>query len=139
MIHGHDYDTADGTCIRDYVHVVDIAQAHLLAMEAVRVGKHHGAYNIGSSHGHSVLEVLQAVEEVTGRKISFLTGPRRQGDPAVLVASHQKLASELGWKPMHSELQNIVLSAWKWKQKYPLGYDSSERELIAGAAEWSLV
>ena len=124
VIHGKDYDTPDGTCVRDYVHVADIAQAHLLAMEAVKLGNRHGAYNIGSSNGHSVLQVLRAVEEVTGLELPSHIGPRRQGDPAVLVASHQKLASELGWRPRFSDLQNIVRSAWIWKQRHPTGYDS---------------
>jgi UDP-glucose 4-epimerase len=131
VIHGEDYDTPDGTCVRDYVHVVDIAQAHLLAMEAVRLGNYHGAFNIGSSHGHSVLEVLRTVEEVTARELPFRMGPRRQGDPALLVASHQKLATELGWRPGFSNLRNIVRSAWAWKLRHPGGYDSGEPELIA--------
>jgi UDP-glucose 4-epimerase len=126
VIHGQDYDTPDGTCVRDYVHVVDIAQAHLLAMDAVMLGSHHGAYNIGSSHGHSVLQVMRTVEEVTGRELPFRIGPRRQGDPAVLVASHQKLATELGWRPRFSDLQNIVRSAWIWKQRHPTAYDSGD-------------
>jgi UDP-glucose 4-epimerase len=131
VIHGADYDTPDGTCVRDYVHVVDIAQAHILAMGALLRGKTGGAYNIGSSKGYSVREVLSAVEEVTGRKLRVRIGPRRKGDPAVLVASHEKLVRELVWKPRFSELRSIVRSAWEWRQSHPSGYHTVEPRLAS--------
>jgi UDP-glucose 4-epimerase len=134
VIHGEDYDTPDGTCIRDYVHVADIAHAHILALAALREGKHWGAYNIGTNKGHSVREVLRAVEEVTGHKLRFRIGPRREGDPAILVASHERLAETLGWRPRFSDLREIVRSAWVWRQQHPRGYESAETQLIADGA-----
>lgn len=122
MVYGEDYDTPDGTCIRDYVHVVDIAQAHILAMRALKDGSHSGPFNIGSNRGFSVREMLRMVEEVTSRKVHYRVGSRRAGDPAVLVASNQKLIEELGWKPRCSDLRTIVGSAWQWKQRFPHGY-----------------
>jgi UDP-glucose 4-epimerase len=120
-IFGDDYDTPDGTCVRDYVHVLDIAQAHILALQALQQGK-FGQYNLGSGTGFTVKQVLVAVEDVTGRKVSYTTGPRRQGDPAVLVASNEKARRELNWTPKHSTLREIVQSAWDWKQAHPGGY-----------------
>jgi UDP-glucose 4-epimerase len=131
VVHGEDYDTPDGTCVRDYVHVVDIAQAHILAMDALLQGQRGGAYNIGSSKGYSVREVLCAVEGVTGRKLPIHIGPRRIGDPAVLVASHEKLVSELGWRPRFSDLLSIVRSAWEWRQRHPRGYSAGEPRLAS--------
>jgi UDP-glucose 4-epimerase len=122
VIYGDDYPTSDGTCIRDYVHVLDISQAHILALEALEDGGRNGAYNIGSSRGHSVREVQRTVEEVTGRHLDVRVGGRRAGDPAILVASHERLVRELGWEPRFSSLSNIVQSAWDWKQKHPHGY-----------------
>jgi UDP-glucose 4-epimerase len=116
QIWGDDYPTPDGTCVRDYVHVIDIAQAHILALHALQQGR-SGVYNIGSGCGHSVRQVVQAVEAVTGKRLRVGIGPRRSGDPAVLVASPEKLISELGWRPQHSELAEIVRSAWQWKQQ----------------------
>jgi UDP-glucose 4-epimerase len=121
-IYGDDYPTADGTCIRDYVHVLDIAQAHLLALDALPVVK-GAVYNVGHSEGHSIREVIDAVAEVTGRRIPVRRGPRRAGDPAVLVASSEKIRRELRWRPRHSDLKNIVRSAWEWKQRHATGYD----------------
>jgi len=120
QIWGDDYPTPDGTCIRDYVHVIDIAQAHILALHALAEGR-SGVYNIGSGSGHSVRQVIAAVEAVTGKRLRVGVGPRRAGDPAVLVASPQKLIRELGWKPKHSDLIEIVRSAWLWKQQHRLG------------------
>lgn len=119
QIWGDDYPTPDGTCIRDYVHVIDIAQAHILALHALKQGR-SGVYNIGAGAGYSVRQVLAAVEAVTGKRLRVGVGPRRAGDPAVLVASPEKLISELGWKPQHSDLMEIVRSAWLWKQKHRL-------------------
>jgi UDP-glucose 4-epimerase len=118
---GTDYPTPDGTCVRDYVHVLDIADSHLRALEEIeRVGGE--AFNVGNSRGFSILEVVDAAERVTGRKIPRKLSPRRAGDPAVLVASKEKLKSALGWEAAHSSLEEIISSAWDWKQRNPQGY-----------------
>jgi UDP-glucose 4-epimerase len=122
-IYGTDYPTPDGSCIRDYVHVVDLAQAHLLALEALDE-KPQQIYNLGNGHGFSVREVIEAARRVTGHKIRAVEAPRRFGDPAVLVASSEKIQSELGWKPQHADLDQIISSAWNWHQKHPNGYSS---------------
>lgn len=120
-IYGHDYPTPDGTCLRDYVHVVDIAQAHILALQALdSVGGE--AFNVGNNRGYSNLEVLETARRITGRPIPSGFSPRRPGDPAVLVASSEKLRRVLGWAPQLSGLETIVQSAWDWKQKHPSGY-----------------
>ncbi len=120
-IYGDDYSTQDGTCVRDYVHVLDIAQAHIRALHAVEQGR-SGIYNVGSSTGYSVREVVQAVQAVTGKVLRIGIGVRRPGDPAVLVAGNAKLVKELGWSPQHSDLRNIVSTAWAWKQQHRDGY-----------------
>jgi UDP-glucose 4-epimerase len=120
-IYGDDYPTPDGTCIRDFVHVLDIAQAHILALHSLsKLGLR--IYNVGHGKGYSIRAVARAVEEVTGRKLDVRMGRRRPGDPAVLVASARKLRRELRWKPRHSDLKNIIRSAWAWMQMYPKGY-----------------
>lgn len=111
---GDDYDTPDGTCIRDYIHVTDLAQAHIAAVEALWAGGASKKYNVGTGHGYSVKEVLNTVETVTGKKVPFTMGPRRAGDPPVLVADSSRLQAELGWKPVHSDLHTVVDTAWKW-------------------------
>ena len=118
---GTDYPTQDGTCVRDYVHVLDIADSHFRALQEIErvVGE---AFNVGNSRGHSILEVIEAAERVTGRKIPRQFSPRRPGDPAVLVASKEKLKTLLGWEASHSSLEEIISSAWSWKQKHPRGY-----------------
>jgi UDP-glucose 4-epimerase len=118
-IYGDDYHTPDGTCVRDYIHVSDIAAAHLLALETL---DHTGmeTYNIGTGQGYSVREVIREVEEVTGSKIPVLVASRRPGDPAVLCASPKKLMAELNWRPRSSDLKNIVRSAWEWKRRRAL-------------------
>jgi UDP-glucose 4-epimerase len=115
-IYGDDYNTPDGTCIRDYVHVSDIAAAHLLALD---LRQHSGmrAYNIGCGRGYSVREVIRVAEEVTGTRIPVRISPRRAGDPAVLCANPAKLMRELGWKPAHSDLREIISTAWHWHQR----------------------
>jgi UDP-glucose 4-epimerase len=120
-IYGTDYPTPDGTCLRDYVHVSDIAAAHLLALESP---EDHGltSYNIGTGTSHSVLEVARIVEEVTGKQIDLRNAPRRAGDPAVLCANPAHLMRNLGWKSRHSDLKDIVASAWRWRQKNRDGY-----------------
>jgi UDP-glucose 4-epimerase len=117
-VFGNDYDTHDGTCIRDYVHVNDLAQAHILALEHLANGGPSRQFNVGNGSGHSVLEVIRAVEEVTGRKVPYVVGPRREGDPPALVASSEKLRNELGWKPQYSELHTIVEHAWRYAREH---------------------
>jgi UDP-glucose 4-epimerase len=120
-VFGTDYPTPDGTCIRDYIHVFDIADSHIRALENIdRVSGE--AFNVGNSRGYSILEVIDAAERITGNKIPRKLGPRRAGDPAVLVASKDKLKNMLGWEAQHSSLEEIVSSAWTWKQKHPHGY-----------------
>jgi UDP-glucose 4-epimerase len=120
-VFGTDYPTPDGTCVRDYIHVLDIADSHLRALQEIeRVSGE--AFNVGNSRGFSILEVIDAAERVTGRKIPRKLGPRRPGDPAVLIASKEKLKRTLGWEASHSSLEEIIQSAWTWKQKYPRGY-----------------
>lgn len=117
-IYGADYPTPDGTCIRDYIHIVDLAQAHMLAMAP---GK-QGFYNLGNGDGYSVREVIRMCEKVSGRKIPALEKPRRPGDPPKLVASAEKAMRELGWKPKYPKLEDIVATAWNWHKKNPAGY-----------------
>jgi UDP-glucose 4-epimerase len=120
-VFGTDYPTPDGTCLRDYIHVLDIADSHVRALEEIdRVSGE--AFNVGNSRGFSILEVIDAAERITGRKIPRKLGPRRPGDPAVLVASKEKLKRALGWEAAHSSLEEIISSAWAWKQKHPHGY-----------------
>ena len=120
-VFGTDYPTPDGTCVRDYIHILDIADSHIRALEEIeRVSGE--AFNVGNARGYSILEVIDAAERITGRKIPRKMGPRRPGDPAVLVASKEKLQRTLGWEAQHSSLEEIVTSAWTWKQKHPHGY-----------------
>jgi UDP-glucose 4-epimerase len=119
-IYGTDYPTPDGTCIRDYIHIVDLAQAHLLAMQP---GK-QGFFNLGNGDGYSVREVIQMCEKVTGQKITMMEKPRRPGDPPRLVAAAEKAKRELGWKPQFPRLEQIVSTAWAWQRKHPDGYQS---------------
>jgi UDP-glucose 4-epimerase len=118
MIFGDDYDTPDGTCIRDYIHIADLALAHIIALE----GKHSGAFNLGTGHGYSVKEVLETAREVSGRDIPAHVAPRRPGDPARLVAAATKASKELGWKPKYPDLKTIIQHAWNWHQTHPHGY-----------------
>jgi UDP-glucose 4-epimerase len=118
VVNGDDYDTPDGTCIRDYIHIVDLAQAHELAL----TGEHSGAFNLGTGTGHSVKEVIDAAREITGHAIPASMGPRRAGDPSRLVACARKAMDVLKWKPGMTDLQTIVRSAWKWHQAHPDGY-----------------
>jgi UDP-glucose 4-epimerase len=120
-VFGFDYPTPDGTCVRDFVHVLDIADSHLLALEQIERVQGE-AFNVGTTSGYSNLQVVQAVERVTGRKVPHKLSPRRPGDPAVLVASNEKLKRMLGWEPKHSWLETIIQSAWDWRKKFPHGY-----------------
>lgn len=120
-IFGSDYPTKDGTCIRDYIHVLDLAEAHILALENLDE-RPAAKYNLGNGAGFSNLEVLKMVEQVSGKKVSFTFGPRRSGDPAVLIASSELAKKELGWQPRYDSLEQIVASAWQWHQSHPNGY-----------------
>jgi UDP-glucose 4-epimerase len=117
-IYGTDYPTPDGTCIRDYIHIIDLAQAHILALAAGR----QGFYNLGNGDGYSVRQVIEMCEKVSGKKIPAVEKPRRPGDPPKLVASAEKAKRELDWNPRLPKLEDIVASAWKWHQKHPHGY-----------------
>jgi UDP-glucose-4-epimerase GalE len=115
-IYGDDYETPDGTCIRDYIHVADLAEAHLLALEKLLAGGASDAFNVGTGMGRSVMEVMRAVEEVSGRTVPYEIGPRRAGDAPVLVANSDKLKRALGWKPRFPELTDIVTTAWQFEK-----------------------
>jgi len=125
-IFGTDYPTPDGTCIRDFVHVRDIAEAHIRALESLDTPGVR-FYNVGSGEGFSIATMIREVERVTGHRVPTCAAPRRAGDPAVLVAGHGKLAAELGWKPRHSELGSILSSAWQWRRAHPGGYGPDEQ------------
>jgi UDP-glucose 4-epimerase len=120
-VFGEDYPTPDRTCIRDYIHVVDLADAHLLALKALDQGSR--IYNLGYGGGYSVSEVVEMARQVTGRKIRTESAPRRPGDPALLIASSDKITKELGWQPRLSELDRIIESAWRWYLAHPNGYE----------------
>ncbi|MBV9507454.1 MAG: UDP-glucose 4-epimerase GalE [Acidobacteriia bacterium] len=117
-VFGNDYPTPDGTCIRDYIHVNDLAQAHILAVEHLMRGGESDRFNVGTGTGHSVLEVIRAVEEVTGRKVPYTIGERREGDPPSLVAASDKLKNQLGWNPQYPGLGAIVEHAWRFSEKH---------------------
>lgn len=120
-VFGNDYPTRDGTCVRDYIHVVDLAQAHILAMEALdRLGT--ATYNLGNGNGFTILELIETAKRVTGRDIPYTFGPRRPGDPAILIASSEQIRAELGWQPRYPQLEQIVASAWEWHSRHPHGY-----------------
>jgi len=122
---GTDYPTPDGTCVRDYIHVSDLAHAHLLALDALATTGENSArlvYNLGSGQGFSVREVVEVARQVTGHAIPAVEMPRREGDPAVLIASSEKIRRELGWQPRFPDLKSIVQSAWEWHRLHPDGY-----------------
>lgn len=129
-LYGTDYSTPDGTCIRDYIHVTDLVDAHVLALDylfkkSAESGAENGSgeiFNLGNGSGFSVKEVFDAVEKVTGKKVPYSVGPRREGDPAVLVADSTKARKILGWKPRLNKLEDIIATAWKWHDNYPNGY-----------------
>jgi UDP-glucose 4-epimerase len=122
-IYGTDYPTRDGTAVRDYVHVVDLVEAHLLALDALAAGRPSlGPVNLGTRDGFTVREVLEAVERVTGKQLPVTFGPRREGDAPVLIADSSKAQAELGWTPQHSTLDEMIGSAWEWYQRCPSGY-----------------
>lgn len=120
-IFGDDYETPDGTCVRDYIHVVDLAQAHILAMRALADGESR-KYNLGNGRGFSVKEVIETAREITGHPIPAVVGARRAGDPAVLIASSETINHDLGWMPRYPKLRDIIQTAWDWHVKHPQGY-----------------
>ena len=122
MVFGEDYDTADGTCVRDYVHVSDLASAHLLAVKRLRRGEDSVICNLGNGKGFSVKEVIDVTRKVTGKEIKAEMAPRRAGDPAVLIASSEKAKEILGWEPKCDSLETIVATAWEWHKGHPEGY-----------------
>jgi UDP-glucose 4-epimerase len=127
-VFGDDYATPDGTCVRDYIHVEDLADAHLRAIDRIEASS--VAYNLGNGQGHSVLEVIRAVEEVGGRRVLHRFAPRRAGDPPVLVASSRLMREETGWSPRHAQIRDIVASAFAWRQSHRHGYgDRDQREV----------
>jgi UDP-glucose 4-epimerase len=119
-IFGEDYPTPDGTCIRDYIHVLDLAEAHILAVESLESGSR--TYNLGNGAGFSVKEVIEAAREITGHPIPVRIQARRAGDPAALVAASGKIQAELGWTPIYPSVHDIIASAWRWHRKHPDGY-----------------
>ncbi|QBP18360.1 UDP-glucose 4-epimerase GalE [Acetilactobacillus jinshanensis] len=123
QIFGDDYPTKDGTNVRDYVHVLDLANAHILAMKWLLRGGHSDIFNLGSSTGFSNLQMLQAARDVTGQPISASMAPRRPGDPSTLIADSSKARKILGWKPKYDDIHKIISSAWKWTRKHPNGYE----------------
>jgi UDP-glucose-4-epimerase GalE len=122
VVFGTDYPTPDGTCLRDYIHVTDLAEAHVLALRSLMDGGASDAFNLGNGLGASVTALIQSVERVTGRTVAHTMGPRREGDPAALVASSDKAKRVLGWRPQFAELDTIVSTAWAWHQTHPHGY-----------------
>jgi UDP-glucose 4-epimerase len=121
-VFGDDYPTPDGTCLRDYVHVTDLADAHVRALDALAAGAPAPAYNLGAGRPVSVKEVIAAVERVSGRRVPWRVAPRRPGDPSVLVASSAAIARDLGWRPRYGDLETIVETAWAWRAAHPAGY-----------------
>lgn len=121
-IYGDDYDTKDGTCVRDYIHVTDLAQAHILAVKYLMAGNESNVFNLGNGVGFTVKEVIETARKVTGHPIPAETAPRRGGDPARLIASSDKAKEVLGWKPEHADLEEIIATAWKWHKNHPNGY-----------------
>ncbi|SFR23571.1 MULTISPECIES: UDP-glucose 4-epimerase GalE [unclassified Paenibacillus] len=121
-VFGEDYATPDGTCVRDYIHVSDLADAHVRAVNYLREGNDSNVFNLGNGQGFSVKEVIETARKVTGLDIPVVTEPRRAGDPAILVASSDKARSVLGWSPARTQLEDIISGAWGWHQSHPHGY-----------------
>lgn len=122
-VFGDDYNTKDGTCIRDYIHVTDLAQAHILAVNYLKKGNESNIFNLGNGVGFTVNEVIETARKVTGHPIPAVIAPRRAGDPATLIASSEKAKKVLGWKPEHDSLEEIIASAWKWHKNHPKGFE----------------
>lgn len=123
IVYGNDYNTKDGTCIRDYIHVIDLCDAHLKAMEYLEKNNKSEIFNLGNGMGFSVMEVIEKASEVVGKKIPYEIGPRRAGDPSILVASSQKAQELLGWQQKYNSLETIISTAWKWHSTHPHGYE----------------
>lgn len=119
VVFGDDYDTPDGTCVRDYIHVADLAEAHVLALEALKGGAQTTAYNLGNGNGFSVKQVIEAAGEVSGKIVPVVMGQRRLGDPAILIGDSKRIRTELGWVPRHPELKLMIDSAWQWYVQKP--------------------
>ena len=128
QIFGDDYETPDGTCLRDYIHVTDLADAHLLALDALRDGASTTHYNLGNGKPTSVKEVVDAVSRVVGKPVPVTIGPRRAGDPAVLFASSDRIKRDLGWRPQLEDIETIVATAWRWREGHPSGYRTGARD-----------
>lgn len=124
-VYGDDYDTKDGTCIRDYIHVTDLASAHILAVKYLMEGKESNIFNLGNGVGFTVNEVIEAARKVTETPIPAVVSPRRAGDPAQLIASSEKAKSILGWKPQFEDIEEIIASAWKWHKDHPNGFQEA--------------
>lgn len=122
QVFGEDYDTPDGTCLRDYIHVTDLASAHVLALEALRKGGPSARYNLGNGRPTSVRDVIESVGRVLGRPVPYTAGPRRAGDPGILYASSARIRRELGWQPRYEAIDVIVETAWRWREAHPDGY-----------------
>ncbi|MHD0381994.1 UDP-glucose 4-epimerase GalE [Staphylococcus simulans] len=122
-IFGVDYDTEDGSCVRDYLHVTDLIEAHILAYRYLKDGGESGAFNLGSSQGYSVIEIVEAARQATGEKIKSEIGKRRAGDPSKLIASSDKARNVLGWEPKHDDIHEIIETAWHWHRAHPNGYE----------------
>lgn len=120
VIFGDDYPTRDGTCVRDYIHILDLAQAHILALNALDRSSH--TYNLGNGQGFTIREVIEVARDITGHPIPAVVGPRRPGDPAVLIASSERIRKELDWQPKYPELRQIIQTAWDWHTAHPGGY-----------------
>jgi len=127
-IYGTDYDTPDGTCVRDYIHVEDLTQAHMLALDRLEKGGTSETYNLGNGNGYSVKEVIDTARRVTGKIILSPEYPRRPGDPARLVASSEKIRKDLGWSPKYPDLETMIETAWRWHKNHPHGYNNKNLE-----------
>jgi len=125
-VFGDDYPTPDGTCLRDYIHVTDLAEAHSLALESLERTGRSAVYNLGNGRPHSVRQVIDAVSRVTGRQVAWRIAPRRPGDPALLFASTARIQSELGWRPRYADLDTVVETAWRWHRTHPRGFAEGE-------------
>ena len=123
-VYGDDYDTPDGTCLRDYIHVIDLADAHVLALSYLRRGGASNIFNLGNGKGFSVKEMIEAAKKATGRDIKVSMGSRRIGDPAKLIASSEKARRILGWQPKFTDVEDVIGTAWNWHQKHPDGYEN---------------
>lgn len=125
-VFGNDYDTVDGTCIRDYIHVDDLCAAHSLALNYLMDGGASAAFNLGNGEGYSIRQVIETAEKISGKPVTVVDGERRAGDPAILIADSTKMVAELGWKPKYADLEAIVQHAWQWEQRYPWGNGHGE-------------